>query len=175
MAPRNITPKDTVVTVSSTFDKSSNKKNLLDGNEETCWSSQQGLPQSISLKVSKLTPITHIALTFQGGFSGTTCSVYLASDRPGKASEGVDLGLIFGGKIYPKDSNGLAPSSLPIPEALPDTFHENGIHIDSETNQTTAEKDWIKEVKLEFEKSADPWGRIVVYGVELLSDYTGEF
>jgi hypothetical protein len=27
--------------VSSTFDKSSNKKNLLDGNEETCWSSQQ--------------------------------------------------------------------------------------------------------------------------------------
>lgn len=74
-----------------------------------------------------------------------------------------------------KSSTPLAPSSLPIPEALPDTFHENGIHIDSETNQTTAEKDWIKEVKLEFEKSADPWGRIVVYGVELLSDYTGEF
>ena len=68
----------------------------------------QGLPQWISLRVNKLTPITHVAITFQGGFSGTTAGVYLASDRPGKASEGVDLGLVFGGKIYPKDSNGVS-------------------------------------------------------------------
>ena len=109
--------------VSSTLDSSSGKKYLLDGSDETCWSSAQasetsdsldraahfrmcfqGLPQTIHLSWSELIPATHFALTFQGGFSGTTASVYIAASRPGGQTP-LELGMAFAGKVYPKDSN----------------------------------------------------------------------
>lgn len=40
----------------------------------------------------------------------------------------------------------------------------------SATSDPTPHKEWVKELKIVFEKSADPWGRIVVYGVEILGD-----
>jgi hypothetical protein len=43
--------------VSSTFDKSSNKRNLLDGNEETCWSSQQVRNDTVLGRVRPCLPI----------------------------------------------------------------------------------------------------------------------
>jgi hypothetical protein len=43
-------------------------------------------------------------LTFQGGFSGTTASVYIAASRPGGQTP-LELGMAFAGKVYPKDSN----------------------------------------------------------------------
>lgn len=113
--------------VSSTLDSSSGKKNLLDGSDETCWSSAQvrrschnrslhvfdtlrihtqGLPQTIHLNWKELIPATHFALTFQGGFSATAVSVYVAAERPGRSNGDVALGMAFGGKVYPKDGNG---------------------------------------------------------------------
>ena len=54
-------------------------------------------------------PVTHLAITFQGGFSGTTVGLYLASERVGiNGADGFDVGLIFAGKIYPKDGNGVS-------------------------------------------------------------------
>jgi hypothetical protein len=161
----------------------------------------------------------------------------MASQRPGKEAEQAELGLVFGGKLYPKDSNGVScwvsrgvrggvgeltvgfiswslassirvsacssslspvPSiltpplfslpRLPIPAAHANTFHQKGLTLESPSSNPLssspsstpasaeqAEKDWLRELKLVFEKSADPWGRIVVYGVELLSDHRGEF
>jgi len=34
----------------------------------------------------------------------------MASQRPGKEAEQAELGLVFGGKLYPKDSNGVSYS-----------------------------------------------------------------
>ncbi len=36
------------------------------------------------------------------------------------------------------------------------------------SQEAEEEQDLIKEIKIEFEKSTDPWGRVVVYEVELL-------
>ncbi|KAJ7610833.1 galactose-binding domain-like protein [Roridomyces roridus] len=65
--------------VSSTLDKSVGKKHLIDGNPETCWTSQQGLPQYI--QISFQTPVVPetMQLTFQGGFVGTRCAVKVPS------------------------------------------------------------------------------------------------
>lgn len=98
-------PRLTPCRVSSTLDKTASKKNLLDGSDETCWSSAQGLPQHIHLAFPKLLPATHIALTFQGGFVGTTCEVYLATARPGLESAEVGLGLVYAGALHPKEGN----------------------------------------------------------------------
>lgn len=65
---------------------------------------------------------------------------------------------------------------IPMPEALPDSVHDEQ-HPLSPTPLSPKpvhavnpkdDREWIREIKLEFEKSADPWGRIVVYHFELL-------
>ncbi|KAH7886248.1 galactose-binding domain-like protein [Phlebopus sp. FC_14] len=69
---------DTKVKVSSTLDKTVGKKNLTDGSPETCWTSQQGLPQVIQLIFPALVQPRRMILTFQGGFVGTQCAVEVA-------------------------------------------------------------------------------------------------
>jgi hypothetical protein len=62
-----------------------------------------------------------------------------------------------------------------MPEAVADSIHDEQ-HPLSPTNNSASlrsvnpkdDREWIREIKLEFEKSADPWGRIVVYHFELL-------
>ncbi|KAF7337552.1 Galactose-binding like protein [Mycena sanguinolenta] len=63
------------IKVSSTLDKSVGKKHLVDNNPETCWTSQQGLPQYVQLGFSEPIVPETIHLTFQGGFVGTRCAV----------------------------------------------------------------------------------------------------
>ncbi|KAI0249535.1 galactose-binding domain-like protein [Lactifluus subvellereus] len=83
--------------VSSTLDKSFGKSCLVDGSPETCWTSQQGLPQYIQLAFpSPVTP-ERISLTFQGGFVGTTCVVATQSQDASNWQEIT--------RIYPEDVN----------------------------------------------------------------------
>jgi len=88
---------DTRIKVSSTLDTSLGKSCLVDGSPETCWTSQQGLPQYIQLTFpSPVTPL-RISLTFQGGFVGTTCIV---TTRSQDATSWQELT-----RIYPEDVN----------------------------------------------------------------------
>lgn len=70
---------------------------------------RQGLPQHIHFVFPHEIPATHVALTFQGGFSGTAAGVWIATGPPGgKQRTKVDLGLVFGGKIHPQDGNAVS-------------------------------------------------------------------
>ncbi|KAF5352194.1 hypothetical protein D9758_009252 [Tetrapyrgos nigripes] len=148
--------------VSSTLDKSVGKKYLVDGSPETCWTSQQGLPQWISLTFTSTTPITptRISFTFQGGFVGKKCAVHYKPYRDlSQAQDNTSLNekdkdpwtlLTY---IYPEDVNrrqtfDLKPSLEASASALASV----------KTNQ----------MKLTFEESTDFFGRITVYdlGVE---------
>ncbi|KAI0308807.1 hypothetical protein OF83DRAFT_1160084 [Amylostereum chailletii] len=83
--------------VSSTLDKSVGKKFLTDRNPDTCWTSQQGLPQFIQLLYTSPVIPRRLILTFQGGFVGTRCSVEY---QPPGSSEWLALT-----DIYPEDVN----------------------------------------------------------------------
>ncbi|KAJ7459052.1 galactose-binding like protein [Mycena galericulata] len=87
---------DTPIKVSSTLDKSVGKKHLVDGNPETCWTSQQGLPQYVQLGFPGLVIPETLHLTFQGGFVGTRCAV--------KVRSGSNWRLLA--YIFPEDING---------------------------------------------------------------------
>jgi len=89
--------QDTRIKVSSILDSSLGKSCLVDGSPETCWTSQQGLPQYIQLIF--LSPVIprRISLTFQGGFVGTTCVVTTQSPD---ATSWQELT-----RIYPEDVN----------------------------------------------------------------------
>ncbi|RUS76572.1 hypothetical protein EGW08_015650 [Elysia chlorotica] len=64
--------------VSSTLNKDVKqfgKKHLFDGDEETCWNSDQGSPQWIILEFSESLSVSQLDIQFQGGFVGKSCWV----------------------------------------------------------------------------------------------------
>lgn len=67
---------DTRIKVSSVLNRDNanfGKQYLVDGNEETCWNSEQGLPQHILIDFPNSVSISSVAITFQGGFAGKKC------------------------------------------------------------------------------------------------------
>ncbi|CAF3672912.1 unnamed protein product [Rotaria sordida] len=63
---------ETQLRVSSVLNKDNKnygKKNLIDGNEETCWNSEAGSPQWIQITPMKCISLNSIAIKFQGGFA----------------------------------------------------------------------------------------------------------
>ncbi|KAJ7497503.1 galactose-binding like protein [Mycena latifolia] len=128
---------DTPIKVSSTLDKSVGKKHLVDGNSETCWTSQQGLPQYVQLGFSELVIPESVHLTFQGGFVGTRCTV--------KIQSGNDWQMLT--CIFPEDINGRQEFSL--------------------KSSMVAILDGIDKLRLEFEESSDFFGRITLYDLKL--------
>ncbi|KAL1023055.1 hypothetical protein UPYG_G00035900 [Umbra pygmaea] len=49
------------------------KKYMFDSNEETCWNSDQGDTQWVSLEFPQPVRVSELNVQFQGGFSGKTC------------------------------------------------------------------------------------------------------
>ncbi|CEL61868.1 Nuclear receptor 2C2-associated protein OS=Danio rerio GN=nr2c2ap PE=2 SV=1 [Rhizoctonia solani AG-1 IB] len=148
-AQMSLIDSSTTIKVSSTLDKSVGKKNLIDGSPETCWTSAAGLPQTIELVFSDPVTPTQLALTFQGGFVGTRCTVYgiLRQDIE-DADDGSKWQSIT--QIYPEDINrrqtfGLAPG----------------------TSQIDLSKGVLR-LRIVFEESSDFFGRITLYNLELL-------
>ncbi|VDB90217.1 unnamed protein product [Peniophora sp. CBMAI 1063] len=88
---------DARIKVSSTLDKSVGKKYLTDGSPETCWTSQQGSPQYIQILFPSPVLLKQVAITFQGGFVGTRCTV------DARTSESGDWSNLTA--VYPEDVN----------------------------------------------------------------------
>ncbi|TFK41968.1 galactose-binding domain-like protein [Crucibulum laeve] len=136
---------DTSVKVSSTLDKSVGKKYLIDGNPETCWTSQQGLPQFIQLGFPKPVIPRRISIIFQGGFVGTRCSVQVpVLNEDGTPTK--DWKVFT--SIYPEDVN------------RKQTFALKPLEPELVNAKTSA-------LKLVFEESSDFFGRITVYDLAL--------
>nr|ACI67540.1 Nuclear receptor 2C2-associated protein [Salmo salar] len=49
------------------------KKYMFDSNEETCWNSDQGDSQWVTLEFPQPVRVSELKVRFQGGFSGKTC------------------------------------------------------------------------------------------------------
>jgi len=79
------------------------KKHLFDGDEETCWNSDQGSPQFVIIAFPSPKRIEEVRIRFQGGFVGGDCAFQASID-------GSDFATIS--QFYPDDSNKL--QSFPI-------------------------------------------------------------
>ena len=125
-------------------------------------------------------------------------SVYLAVRPKGNEGK-ISLGLSMGGKIYPEDKNkrqvfryaasdctccklDLTGCRIPYPPGSTPNIGSrssalnavNGPepHIITVTRGSEAEEDDVPdlvELKIEFEKSSDQYGRVTVYSVEVLA------
>ncbi|ORZ10199.1 galactose-binding domain-like protein [Absidia repens] len=93
---------NTRIKVSSVLNRdttSFGKQHLIDGTEETCWNSEQGLPQHILVDFGSPATVQGINLTFQGGFVGKTC-VALGSTADQPNDYNISLA-----RFYPQDIN----------------------------------------------------------------------
>ncbi|KAI8334228.1 galactose-binding domain-like protein [Chlamydoabsidia padenii] len=109
MVSTSLINQDTRIKVSSVLNRdttSFGKQHLIDGTEETCWNSEQGLPQHILVDFGTPAVLHTIHLTFQGGFVGKTC-VALGSTPEQPNNYNVSLAT-----FYPQDINPM--QSFPI-------------------------------------------------------------
>ncbi|KAJ7204369.1 hypothetical protein GGX14DRAFT_460205 [Mycena pura] len=145
-----LTP-DTPIKVSSTLDKSVGKKHLVDNNPETCWTSQQGLPQYVQIAFPDCRVVPEsVHLTFQGGFVGTRCAVKVPR-LAASAGDGDNWQLVT--RIFPEDVNRRQEFSL--------------LNSSTESGAGATLDDGIDKVRLEFEESSDFFGRITLYDLKL--------
>uniref|UniRef100_A0A8C7XAL4 Nuclear receptor 2C2-associated protein n=1 Tax=Oryzias sinensis TaxID=183150 RepID=A0A8C7XAL4_9TELE len=86
--------------------KNYGKKNMFDCDEETCWNSDQGECQWVSLEFPGPVRVSEVKVQFQGGFSAKTCRL----EGGLKNGDFTELD-----QFYPEDNNAL--QSFPIQEA----------------------------------------------------------
>ncbi|KAF7347528.1 Nuclear receptor 2C2-associated protein [Mycena venus] len=146
---KSLLSPDTPIKVSSTLDKSVGKKHLVDSNPETCWTSQQGLPQYVQLGFPEPVIPETVHLTFQGGFVGTRCAVKIPVSSEGSETGNNWHTLIY---IFPGDINNRQEFSLQT---------ESNVAVIS---------GGIDKLRLEFEESSDFFGRITLYDLKLYGE-----
>ncbi|XP_029987659.1 nuclear receptor 2C2-associated protein [Sphaeramia orbicularis] len=112
------------------------KKYMFDSSEETCWNSDQGECQWVSLEFPQSVRVSELKVQFQGGFSAKTCRI----EGCPKGGDFAEICL-----FYPEDNNSL--QSFLIQEASA-----------------------VDKVKIMFENSADFFGRIIVYSLDVLGE-----
>uniref|UniRef100_A0A8D0L638 Nuclear receptor 2C2-associated protein n=1 Tax=Sphenodon punctatus TaxID=8508 RepID=A0A8D0L638_SPHPU len=92
---------DTLSRVSSVISrdvKQFGKKYMFDSNEETCWNSDQGSTQWLTLEFPQTVTVSHVQIQFQGGFASRLC-------RLEGCRKGEELATVS--DFYPEDVNSL--------------------------------------------------------------------
>ncbi|WVO23249.1 uncharacterized protein IAS62_004596 [Cryptococcus decagattii] len=169
MSLKNVLPEGTKLSVSTTLPGSS-KKHLLSpssSGENPPWSSTA--PSSLQLYFPTPVAATHVAFTFQGGFVGTSMSVWAAEEKDAEKEGIVRLGLELGGKIYPEDRNKRQIFEIPFP---PSGALSSELETEGAVGDKTLGLPLLKELKFDFDKSSDQYGRITLYSVEILGPST---
>ena len=118
-------------------------KNVLDGSDETCWNSDQGLPQWIELAFPAPIAPAAVILAFQGGFVGQDCDIEAvlpggSSDAPGAR--------VRVAHIEPDDVN--SQQVFAVADAMP--------------------AGGVAALRFTFGKSTDFYGRVTIYSIDLL-------
>ncbi|NWH78379.1 NR2CA protein, partial [Piaya cayana] len=116
------------------------KKHMFDTSEETCWNSDQGTSQWVTLDFPSTVKVSQLHIQFQGGFSSRLCT--LEGCRAGEE-------LVKISELYPQDINAMQISfgtSFQVEETV------------------------LDKLKITFEDSTDFFGRIVVYHLGVLGE-----
>ncbi|XP_065836404.1 nuclear receptor 2C2-associated protein-like [Oscarella lobularis] len=79
------------------------RQHMFDGDEETCWNSNQGSPQWLSVTFERPVHVEQIHVQFQGGFAAKTCTLIDGSDHSAPPLA----------KFYPEDTNSLQIFAVP--------------------------------------------------------------
>ncbi|NWU04994.1 NR2CA protein, partial [Cephalopterus ornatus] len=141
---------DTTARVSSVLNrdvKQFGKQHMFDASEETCWNSDQGTCQWVTLDFPRPVKVSQLHVQFQGGFSSRLCT--LEGCRAGEE-------LVKISQLYPQDSH-----------AMQISFATSG---PGPSPRFQVEETVLDKLKITFENSTDFFGRIVVYHLGVLGE-----
>ncbi|NWZ39028.1 NR2CA protein, partial [Brachypodius atriceps] len=119
------------------------KQHLFDGSEETCWNSDQGTSQWVTLDFPRPVRVSQLHIQFQGGFSSRLCT--LEGCRTGEE-------LVKISELYPQDSHAM---QISFPRMV------TGFQV---------EETVLDKLKITFGSSTDFFGRIVVYHLGVMGE-----
>ncbi|NWU00339.1 NR2CA protein, partial [Urocynchramus pylzowi] len=117
------------------------KQHLFDGSEETCWNSDQGTCQWVTLAFPRPVKLSQLHIQFQGGFSSRLCT--LEGCRTGEE-------LVKISELYPQDSHAMQISFFWMVFQVEETV--------------------LDKLKITFGSSTDFFGRVVVYHLGVLGE-----
>ncbi|NWU87484.1 NR2CA protein, partial [Onychorhynchus coronatus] len=123
------------------------KQHMFDGSEETCWNSDQGMCQWVTLDFPQPVKVSQLHLQFQGGFSSRLCT--LEGCRAGEE-------LVKISELYPQDNHTMQISFATSGRGPSPRFQ--------------VEETVLDKLKVTFENSMDFFGRIVVYHLGVLGE-----
>uniref|UniRef100_A0A670K786 Nuclear receptor 2C2 associated protein n=1 Tax=Podarcis muralis TaxID=64176 RepID=A0A670K786_PODMU len=167
MAATSLICSGTVSRVSSVLNrdvKQFGKKFMFDGNEETCWNSDQGATQWLTLEFPQAVRASQVQIQFQGGFASQKCVVQ-------GCQNGGDLSPVA--EFYPEDTNSLQISFFPFPpsslgRAGVGDGVQNFVFLNcSSLYHFSLEETPLNKLKITFENSTDFFGRVIVYQLDV--------
>ncbi|NXW80013.1 NR2CA protein, partial [Hirundo rustica] len=151
------------------------KQHLFDGSEETCWNSDQGASQWVTLCFPRPVRVSQLHVQFQGGFSSRLCT--LEGCRTGEE-------LVKISELYPQDSHamqisfpgmvtgagigGIFLGILLLGAGLASRIPASFLH--REPHRFQVEETVLDKLKITFGSSTDFFGRIVVYHLGVLGE-----
>ncbi|NXH53493.1 NR2CA protein, partial [Rhabdornis inornatus] len=122
------------------------KQHLFDGSEETCWNSDQGTSQWVTLDFPRPVKVSQLHIQFQGGFSSRLCT--LEGCRTGEE-------LVKISELYPQDNHAM---QISFPRMV---IWGDGFQV---------EETVLDKLKITFGSSTDFFGRVVVYHLGVLGE-----
>ncbi|XP_064493011.1 nuclear receptor 2C2-associated protein [Pseudopipra pipra] len=160
---------DTTTRVSSVLNrdvKQFGKQHMFDASEETCWNSDQGSCQWVTLDFPRPVKVSQLQVQFQGGFSSRLCT--LEGCRAGEE-------LVKISELYPQDSHAMQISFAMCGPPLgggarspPRLWRGDEGTVGNLRFQV--EEKVLDRLKITFENSTDFFGRIVVYHLGVLGE-----
>lgn len=111
---------------------------MLDGSEETCWNSDQGSPQYVTLDFNRKVIPSSVQIMFQGGFAGRNCAAHVLPSKDSPHGW-VPLCGVFPEDVSTVQTFKLAACDVPV-----------------------------EQLKIVFEDSTDFYGRICIYTLDVL-------
>jgi len=135
-----LTSPATKCKASSVLNKSSQyaAKHMFDENLDSCWNSDQGIPQILVIDFERIVSLSFIKIMFQGGFVGADGIIEVCSRKEDSFEKISEFHNLF-------DSN--AVQTIPIASS------------DARIN--------CRYVRITFTSSSDFYGRIVVYSLNI--------
>ncbi|KAJ3189062.1 Nuclear receptor 2C2-associated protein [Irineochytrium annulatum] len=171
--------------VSSTLNrdsKSFGKQFLIDGDDETCWNSDQGPLQWVMLEFRSPVVPLEVSIMFQGGFAAKECTVmHMTPTKEDDGNSGSVQLWEESTKFYPKDGNGTqceefdgvsrcmqAPAVIPTGAAVRKYAHlaDTSFPLDFPLQDAGTAKPVIG-LKFLFTSSTDTYGRVIIYNLDV--------
>ena len=140
--------------------------NVLDGREDTCWNSDGGAAQALTLTLARASAVAALELVFQGGFVGQEMRVRGRVAAGGAAAGGGGAAACSACSAGAQEGPGIAGAACAC-EAELGRFQPLDANEPQRFALLPCAAGPVRELRVAFAGSTDFYGRVVVYAARV--------